>query len=298
MIAGICLGLGLSLVVQLLTRSDLGFRSAAASSLSVDHSYSRWNKILRDFVVSQGPLSLVNYRELKKEEAKFDQFLAQLSSVSLEQFDTFSLNQRLAFLINAYNAFTIKHVLNNYPLRSVHLIGGVYDNPWKIRFFRLLEAQRDLYWLKNSALRDSFDEPRILFALNDAALGSPPLRKEAYTADHLTAQLDEQTQFFLMDALHNQWQPKGQILLLSSIFAPLPGFAEDFTRHGQKLETFLSHYFKGKNKQLAQGLTSGKIKVDYLPFDWNLNEKITNLNQVTHQHSHFSQLQFVPFAVK
>jgi hypothetical protein len=139
-----------------------------------DHSYTKWALVLEKYVISKGASSRVNYRELKKKEKLFDLCLAEFSKVSEAQFNSWGQNQKLAFLINSYNAFTIKHVLSNYPIESVSKIGQLLESPWQIVFFSLLGKNRNLDWLKFEAIRGAFPDPRILFALNSGTVSSPP----------------------------------------------------------------------------------------------------------------------------
>ena len=169
--------------------------------------------------------------------------------------------QRLAYWLNAYNAFTVQLILENYPVKSIKDLGGevpFVNTVWDRRFFQLGDIDFDLNTIEHEILRQQFDEPRIHFAINCASKSCPKLRNEAYTAERLAFQLEEQTQDFLLDETKNRI---GQdTLFLSKIF---DWFGEDFTQQGS-LQHFVDQHF-------AEAV-SPDATVKFLPYDWSLNE--------------------------
>ena len=135
----------------------------------------------------------------------------------------------MAFLINAYNAFTVEKILTRYPdIKSIRDFGKVFGNPWKDKFFTLLGQECTLDGIEHEMLRKhgAYDEPRVHFAVNCASIGCPMLREEAYVAERLDAQLEEQAERFLSDRTRNRYSAQTGALEVSKIF---DWFKEDWT---------------------------------------------------------------------
>lgn len=134
-------------------------------------------------------------------------------------FDGWPQAQRRAFLINAYNAFTVDLILTRYPkLKSIRDLGSLFSSPWKQSFFTLFGEEQSLDGIEHGLLRGApdFDDPRIHFAVNCASIGSA-LRPEAYWAEVLDAQLEDQTRRFFGDRTRNRFDATSATLYLSSI---------------------------------------------------------------------------------
>ena len=97
----------------------------------------------------------------------------------------------IAFLINSYNAFTVKLILNHYPVESIKKIGGFFSGPWKVKFFTLLEKKQHLANIEHDYLRDEFKEAKIHFAIVCASIGCPSLSKKVFVASKLKEQFEE-----------------------------------------------------------------------------------------------------------
>ena len=180
------------------------------SANGFDHQHARWNDLLRRYVETDGAISRVDYTAIRKNQNILNQYLTELEAVSLEEYQNWSESERLAFLVNAYNAFTVKLIVDNYPVDSIKDLGGWLSTPWKKRFFSLFGEQKHLDNVEHDIIRKKFKEPRIHFAVNCASLGCPPLRQEAYVADRLDQQLEESTQVFLMDVRRNRYDPESR----------------------------------------------------------------------------------------
>jgi len=102
-----------------------------------DHKYSTWNSVLEKFTSTKGQSTVVNYKTLKADPTLLNNYLKLVESVSLEQFNQFTSSQQLSFLINAYNALTVKLIIDNYPLVSIKKLGSYFKTPWKRKFFKL-----------------------------------------------------------------------------------------------------------------------------------------------------------------
>ncbi len=224
--------------------------------LAFDHSHKVYDVILKKYVVN----GRVDYKSLKA-ETSLKGYLYSLSAVTMAEYNGYSKEQKLAFLINAYNAFTIQLILDNYPLKSIRNIGILPLAAWKKEFFTLLGEERSLGWIEHEKLRKDFDEPRIHFAIVCASIGCPPLVNEAYSPEKLEGQLQSVKDNFLNDSVKNRYETETNTLYLSSIF---DWFKDDFSKKGNLID-FIQSSMKAK---------IGKDpKIKYTYYDWILNEK-------------------------
>jgi hypothetical protein len=129
---------------------------------------------------------LVYYRALKSDRARLDRYVASLN-VPAATYQGWSKPQQMAFWVNAYNAFVLETVINNYPLRgNIKQIPGAFDKTT----FRAAGRTVTLDQIEKTILAE-FKDPRLFLALGRGAVGSGRLRSEAYTADRLETQLAE-----------------------------------------------------------------------------------------------------------
>jgi hypothetical protein len=252
---------------------------AHAQGAPFDHQHAAWTALLRKHVVllDGGKGSQIRYAAVAAERAALKAYLAQLSAVSQAQFDGFSKPQQLAFLINAYNAFTVELILTRYPkLESIRDLGSLLTKPWSIRNVPLFGGLVTLDNIEHDMIRarGRFDDPRIHFAVNCASIGCPMLREEAFVADRLEAQLDQQAQRFLSDRSRNRLDAASGRLEVSKIF---DWYGEDF-RLGHKgigsLPAFFARHADGLAETPAgrELVKSGKAPIGFLDYDWKLND--------------------------
>ena len=249
----------------------------ATSSLATafDHDHQAFTKLLAEHVSwnSAGTESTVNYRRLIENRAPLDAYLESLSEVDTDEFDSWREADQLAFLINAYNGFTLALILDNYPIDSIRNIGRFWQNPWRIRFFWLLGSDMHLDQVEHEIIREPgrFDEPRIHFAVNCASVGCPALRDEAFVGDRLDAQLEDSTERFLRDRTRNRYNAANDRLEVSSIFR---WYGEDFERDAGSLAAWLARYADlfSDDEQVRQQIRERRVSIGYLSYDWALNE--------------------------
>ncbi len=242
-----------------------------------DHTHSAWNTLLSRHVavLAGGHATRVRYRGLSADRPALRGYLASLSLVTPAEYEGWSKPQRLAFLINAYNAFTVEKVLTRYPnLKSIRDFGSVFGNPWKDRFFTLLGKAQHLDGIEHETIRapGAFDEPRIHFAVNCAAIGCPALREEAYVAERLDDQLEEQTVRFLSDRSRNRTSDGA--IQVSRIF---DWYGTDFTvghRGWTSITRFFAQYARSmtEHEEDFRAVRSGKLTIGFLEYDWRLND--------------------------
>lgn len=240
---------------------------------SFDHAHAQWTGLLARHVtwINHGLASEVDYSGFKQDLAQLQGYLAELSKVSYPQYDGWRRDQRLAFLINAYNAFTVKLVIEHYPLQSIKEIGGLFGSPWKQAFIPLLGQTLSLDQIEHSLIREPgvFDEPRIHFAVNCASVGCPALRSEAFVASTLAAQLEDSQRRFLSDHSRNRFDASSGRFQVSKLFA---WYGEDFAKRWGSLEDYLQQQaaLLAATQQLAP--LERTPKVEFLDYNWSLNQ--------------------------
>ena len=211
--------------------------------------HSQWTVELKKYVSEEGR---VKYAEWKKNTKGIDEYLLDLSNHPVQSYWTRS--EKLAYWINAYNAFTIKLILDHHPIQSIQDIedGRIWDKIW----ITLGDKTYSLNQIENDIIRPQFTDPRIHFALNCAAVACPPLYNEAFEEAKLQEQLETRTKLFVNNPSFNQFSEK--VIRISQLFN---WYNEDFK---PGLILFFNHYLPYK--------ISSDVKIVYLPYDWNLNE--------------------------
>jgi len=215
-----------------------------------------WNELLAKFVTPEG---VVNYKGFIKEKAKLQKYLDLVSANFPGK--NWTKEEEMAYWINGYNAFTVKLIVDHYPVESIKDIAGkipMINSPWDIKFFKIGGVDFDLNTIEHSILRKKFEEPRVHFSINCASISCPKLRNEAFTAEKLASQLEIQATYFINNPKKNKITPKE--IAVSPIFN---WFEADFIKKGDLL-SFLQPYTKIE--------LTPTMPLVYLDYDWNLNE--------------------------
>ena len=228
----------------------------------IDHTHAAFTEILQTHMRG----SKVDYAALKEDPAKLIAYLDTLAAVDQSDYGKWSKDQRMAFLINLYNAATLRLIIDHYPPESIKDIGGVIKGPWKQEVVRLWGKMVTLDHVEHDLLRPGFDEPRIHFAVNCASIGCPDLLNEAFRAADLEKQLEGQTRKFLADRSRNKLDAENKTLHLSPIFK---WFEEDFLKKSGSVEKFVAPYFDEKERAVIR---SGDLKIKHTDYDWSLNK--------------------------
>ncbi|WP_241970236.1 DUF547 domain-containing protein [Pseudidiomarina aquimaris] len=242
-------------------------------AVSFDHSHAAYTDLLQKhvWVYNEGRRSVVDYAALQADEPALNAYLQDLADVSVDQYRSWSEDQQLAFLINAYNAFTLELIVDHYESfvsgerESIRDLGGLFYSAWEREVVELLGKMRTLDWVEHKTIRVYFDEPRIHAALVCAAMSCPKLRAEAYTASALDTQLDDQMRTFLSDRALNGIDAQG--LYLSRIF---DWYEEDFGDLRVYMRQYASVLADDKAEREA---LAGDIRIRYTDYDWRLNTR-------------------------
>ena len=223
-------------------------------------SHAAFDGLLQEYVDEDG---MVDYKGLAAERTKLKTYLRLLEEN--EPKGSWTRDQRLAYWINAYNAFTLELVLTHYPVASIKDIGAAIkipfvNTPWDIKFINIGEVQKDLNNIEHGIIRKEFDEPRIHFALVCAAVSCPKLQNRAYFPETLDAQLTKAAKDFLATPSKNEIKSASEAEL-SKLFSWYRG---DFTKKSS-LEEFISQY---SEIPLGRG-----ANIEFKDYDWALNEQ-------------------------
>lgn len=202
---------------------------------------------------------VLNYAAISV-DSKFQAYLRQLDRIDPNRLPT--RQDRLAFWINAYNAFAIKGILDGYsPMTLV----GRYSY-FIARGYQVGGETINLYDLERKLLIPNFREPLIHFAIVCASRSCPRLQPWAYSADKLDQQLEESARGFINDPTKNQFDRQQKIARLSMIFK---WFEEDFIAHSGSLINYVKRYVA--DPDLARELETASYRVEFLEYDWRLN---------------------------
>lgn len=202
----------------------------------------------------------VRYKALEKDQSLLYSYLNGIAKLDPEDLNAMTQSSKIAFYINVYNAFTIKVILDNYPLKSIKDIPGVWDK----KLFRVAGSDLTLNNIEHDILRKEFGEPRIHFALVCASIGCPKLASEPYSGAKLNEQLDREAKKFINDKTKVNLDKDKKRFYISSIFK---WFKKDFG----DVTAFISKYLP---EDSARYIEENKPKIKYLKYDWSLNDKM------------------------
>ena len=245
-----------------------------ASTPLDDSLHEEWTAELQKFVTKSGN---VDYLGWKDSRDALDTYTNKLEQVEYEAFQAASIAEKRAFLINAYNAFTVKLILDKFPVSSIRQIGRPFSSAWKLKFFNLLDGQiQTLDGIEHTWLRGKQElfDPRVHAVVNCASISCPILAPKAYLASNLEEQMQEAMDRWLKDESKNLISKESASIELSMIFkwygqdfeggnirAYLVGeLADDFGAFGFSSQADFENYLLQK-------------PIKHLRYDWNLNSQ-------------------------
>jgi len=221
--------------------------------------HSTLDDLLKSHVDQDG---WVDYQGLKQDAAKLDLYI---KTVAKAPFEDMGRNQKLALLINAYNAFTLRLILDHYPVESIKDIPS--DKRWDAKRWQVGSHTWSLSQIENEQIRPKFKEPRIHFALVCAAVGCPKLRNEAFQADQIDQQLQDQTRTVHGHRRWFRFEPDKNVVHLTRLYL---WYGDDFRQVSGSVLDFANRY----SPDLKTALDAGRSpKIEWLPYDWALNAK-------------------------
>ncbi len=212
-------------------------------------SHAKWDQLAGKYISSRGK---VDYAGIKQNKVLLNQYIAVLQNNPPQS--NWSRNKTMAFWINAYNAFTVKLIVDNYPTTSITKLEG--GDPWKKNWIKIGISTYSLNQIEKDLLIKKFNEPRVHFAVNCAAKSCPPILNKAWTADNLEANFERSTKNFINDPSFNDISNPKKIQI-SKIFE---WYAADF---GNNVIGFINKYATVPVKENAN--------VSYQDYNWALN---------------------------
>ena len=253
---------------------------AFAAPAATPPVYDDYRAVLMAFVDEDG---LVDYNGLRAQRAYLDDFVIYLAAVDPKAYATWSRNDQIAFWINAYNALTLRAIIDHYPINpatpngsyprnSIRQIPGVWDQAR----VTVMGESITLQYIEAKILRRDFSEPRFHLALVCAAMSCPTLRNEPYEGATLIDQLDEQGRAFLTDFRYFHMDAARQTVRVSEMFR---WYADDFAsptvvrtdKAAVERSAIVSFASKYLSRDEIGFLTTAHI--EYAPYDWTLNEQ-------------------------
>jgi hypothetical protein len=264
---------GRAAIVRLLLGALWLLTAATGPAAAFDQSHAVLTGLLERHVRD----GLVDYPDLQTERSLLQAYLASLGDLTDAEFRSFTPDQQLALLIDAYNAFTLELILRHYPVASIQDIPQAWDKTiWKLAGHRVSLNQIEHEWI-----RARFRQPLVHMALVCASRGCPPLHAAAYTADGLAEQLADAARNYARDPHLMRLDMKQDTLWVTKIFEWYP---EDFVavwgltdvpegsvrkRSHRIVIGFAEEYLPPAP---AQYLRTHPVAVSYLTYDWSLNE--------------------------
>jgi hypothetical protein len=230
--------------------------SIAFLSAQAQVSHAIWDGLLKKHVDSEG---WVDYKGLVKDSARLNQYLDLLSANHPKS--SWPKAEQKAYWINAYNAFTVKLIVDHYPVASIKDIKkGIpfVNSVWDLQFIDIQGKSYDLNNIEHSILRKEFKDARIHAAVNCASYSCPKLWGEAFVASRLEQQLDQAMRAFVNDPLRNKVSANSAEL--SQIFNWYGG---DFKDEAGSIRAYINQYAKVK--------LSAKAKISFREYNWALN---------------------------
>ncbi len=228
-----------------------------------------FTQILNDYVIN----GLVNYAKLK-DDKRLDKYLEQLENINPDNLLTDE--DKLAFWINAYNAYTLKFIVEEYPVESINDLhwGGLYlgsvlgTTVWDDEKITINGTSLSLNNIEHDIVRKKFNEERVHFALACASLGCPPLRSEAFEGYKLNEQLQDQGMKFFNDETKNKFDLIKRRAYLSKI---LDWYDDDFGSSEKEILLYVSQFIDEKIA-LDMKKNTSLWEINYLSYDWDLND--------------------------
>jgi hypothetical protein len=241
----------------------------SSSSVFSQFDFSEFDRLLHKYVKGNS----VNYSQLVDEKENLYKFTHMLSEISPRSHpDKFkSKNEQLAYWINAYNAFILRIIIENYPVDSIKDINFIGFTVW-LNKNNIGGEEISFKSLEDDIIRGEFKDPRIHFAINCASFSCPPLKNRAFLSAILDKQLDESTKSFINDKNNFKVDEEKNLLYLSSIFDWYDDDYFDWLRENKEIEEphlldYIKLYYNGQIKDEWYTLD-----IEFFDYNWNLND--------------------------
>ena len=229
--------------------------------VSFNHDHPKLIHVLSKISDGRGG---VDYSWLQKHPDELNGYLRLTGSVPRTQYQGWTKPERMAFLVNSYNASTLKLMADHYPVSSIKDIGGI-TSVWDLKVVSLFGQKITLSHLEHEMIRKEFRSPSVHFALVCGSKGCPALRKEPYTPKSLEEQFNQQAKSFLGDQEKNRVDLKKRTVYLSPIFK---WYKKDFGKSDEEILKYVADHFSEAEKN---AIKSGGFTISYTEYDWGVN---------------------------
>ena len=264
------IALGCATLDQGADASGDSVRSDASPSGDGAFDHSQYDELLKKHVKGDR----VDYAALKKDRAPLDAYVDRVAKLGRPELEKLSRDEQMAFWINAYNAITLRSIVDAYPIEgsffSLHPRNSIrqIDDVWT-RKHTVASRQLSLDEIEHEILRKQWKDPRVHAAVNCASRSCAALRNEAYAGAKLDAQLDDATRCALADPSRNRIDPQRGKVELSKAFE---WFGEDFgvKQDERAILDFVARYGRPEWKEFLEGFDPDDV--DFLDYDWSLND--------------------------
>jgi len=230
----------------------------------------------------------VDYQTLRRKRVDLISLLRNLNNLHPAEIMSWSREQKMAFWINAHNIFTLKLIIDNYPIKPRwYMINYPDSSLMQIpggrtkRYFKVMGMEYTLREIEREILLKRFGDPRVCFTLSYASAGGAFLRNEAYRADKLDEQLDEQTRRFLADPRGLKIDHVKKVFFISDIFSWYEeyyvekyGQVKRFRDRNADVRAYLNFIVDYVSADTAKQLRTKPYPVRSLMYNWHLNEQI------------------------
>ncbi len=251
--------LGICLATAAATPDEISVMAQQADTADARFDHSTFDKLLKQHVDADGR---VDYAALHKDTTVLDRYVESLRNTNLA---ALGRNEKLALLINAYNAFTIRLILDYHPVDSIKEIPAA--KRWKHKRWRIAGNTWSLDQIEHEQIRPKFHEPRVHFALVCAAVACPKLRSEAYRSDRLEEQLEDQARYTHSRVGWFRFDLEKGTVYLTKLYKWYRG---DFEQAAGSVLEYAARY----SPPLRQALDAGQEpRIRWIDYDWNLNGK-------------------------
>ncbi len=230
------------------------FILSVQSQIKIPHS--KWTALLQEYV---DPYGIIDFKGLKADEEKVDEYLEILSANHPGPY--WKIDEQKSYWINAYNAFTVKLILMNYPVKSIMDIKEDDKDAWHIPFIRIGDKLYTLDYIEKTMLLGQFNDSRLHFVINCSAKSCPILRNKAYSTSNIDIELRLATKRFITDRRFNILDENH--LQVSQLFF---WYKEDFLRDEESIQIYI-------NKNTPHLEVHNNATLNFLNYNWNLNAK-------------------------
>lgn len=221
-----------------------------------------WSEALSSYVTTPDDgVARIDYAQLKSDTDAQDALAAYLEQFRTEELSAVS-PENFANWINIYNAATIRHILSRYPTQSIK-DGYLFGGPWKKVFVTIDGQPISLHAIEHDILRETYEDPRLHYALNCASYGCPDLKPTLWQAETLSADLDAAARAYINHPRGVTVTSSG--LTLSRIFK---WYRDDF---GGSDAHILAHLETYADAPLASALKDSP-RIRKYEYDWSLND--------------------------